>query len=283
MNNYGEVFRELRVTRGMSIVELADDFVSKSSISRFERMESDLTFEKLIHLLEKLKVSMNEFIYLNSQKQQKRSSLELLSKAIIDNDPNLLRQRLDNEWHLFQNNKNIYSRLIATVLECHYKDLIGEKIEFDQNLQFLTDYFFRCELWTQFDVVLFGNAMAFLPIETAIVISKEIAKKTKTFHNNRQSFETIINTLENITMICLEKGRIEDAKDFLRIIEQLDMDETFILERIIFKFIKGIYIIKVDDEINGRRMVEEALSAMHLAESLQFEHMFRQYFKKVID
>ncbi|WP_330949642.1 Rgg/GadR/MutR family transcriptional regulator [Virgibacillus sp. MG-45] len=282
MRKYGEVFHELRITRGLSIVELADDMVSKSAISRFERMESDIAFEKFIHILEKLKVSMDEFVYLSSKKQKEKSSLELLSTSIINNDPDMLRKLIDNEWDSFKVNRDIYSRLIATVLECHYKNMKGEEVQFNSNLQSLTDYFFRCQLWTQFDVVLFSDSMAYLPIDTAIVMSKEIVNKTKEFHNNRQSLETIINTLENITMVCLENGRIKDAKDFLTIIDQLDMDETFIFERLIFKFIKGLYKIKSGNEIEGKKIAEESLYAMHLAESFNFERIFREYLDKYI-
>lgn len=279
MNSHGAVFHELRVSRGLSIVELMDDLVSKSTISRFERMESDITFEKLVHLLNKLKVSMDEFVYLTSEKQQKTSSLELLSKTILDNDTPALRKLIDNEWTTFTETTDIYSRLIATALECHYKSMIGEKVSFNSNLQFLADYFFRCNLWTQFDVVLFSDSMSYLPVDTAIVISKEIAKKTKKFHNNRQSLETIINTLENITLVCLENDRIDDAKKFLAIIDQLDMDETFVLERVILKFVKGIYMIKIGESDEGNRLAEESLNAMHLSEALGFERIFSQYLR----
>lgn len=281
MTSYGEVFHDIRKTRGISIKKLSDDIVSKSTISRFERAESDIAFERLLHILDKLKVSMNEFVYLSSQKQISKSSLELLSKALLENDSDMLKNLAMDEWRNYRKTHDIYAKLSAIIIECHYKEMVGENVAYDSNLAFLTDYFFRCEMWTQFDVVMFANSMSYIPIDTSIVISKEIANKTELFHGNRQSLETVINTLINITMVCLEEDRIQDADEFIKIIERLDMDETFLLEKVIFKFIKGIFIGKKGEKNEGKKLSEEALLVLHLAGSFKLERIFKEYLQKL--
>ncbi|WP_026906805.1 helix-turn-helix domain-containing protein [Paucisalibacillus globulus] len=282
MGIYGGLFREIRMSRGLSIQDLADDFVSKSTISRFERMEADITFEKLVHLLDKLKVSMQEFVYLSTKKQRNRSSLELLSKALIENNTTLLHQLVEKEWQKYRETSDMYTRLVAIVLEYHDKNLQGEDMKNGEDPAFLIDYLFKCEMWTQFDMVIFANAMAFIPFETSITISKDLAKKTERFHSNRQSFETIINTLENMAMVCLTGNRLHDAKMFITIIEELDMDETYFLERVILKFIKGLYGIKIGERNQGEKEAKEALAVMNLAGSFQFERIFGDYLKQIL-
>lgn len=282
MELYGEVFREIRISRGLTIEDLADKYVSKSTISRFERLESDLTLEKLLHLLNKIKVSMREFVFLSSRKTNTPSSLEFLSKAVIENNPTMLKGFVDEEWLIYKKTSSIYSKLTATVLESHYKSLVGEEVIFDDNVAFLTDYFFQCDVWTQFDVVLFADSMSYLPIETSIVLSKEIMRKTQIFHKDRQSFETLINTLENIILVCLENNRINEANEFIKIIDQLEIDETYLLEKVIMKFIKGVYLFKTGNETKGRKNIEESLQAMHLAEAFRFENIFQEYAQKLL-
>ncbi|MCZ8536782.1 helix-turn-helix domain-containing protein [Paenisporosarcina quisquiliarum] len=282
MELYGEVFREIRISRGLTIEDLADQYVSKSTISRFERLESDITLEKLLHLLNKIKVSLREFVFLSSQKTNIPSSLEFLSKAVIENNPTMLKGFVDEEWLIYEKTSSIYSKLTAIVLESHYKSLLGEEVGFDDNVAFLTDYFFQCDVWTQFDVVLFADSISYLPIETSIVLSKEIMRKTQIFHKDRQSFETLINTLENIILVCLENNRINEANEFIKIIDQLEIDETYLLEKVIMKFIKGVYLFKTGNETKGRKNIEESLLAMHLAEAFQFEKIFQEYAQKLL-
>ena len=56
MQNYdqlGKVFHEFRRNRNISLKQVADDTVSVSQISRFERGESDITLTRFLRMLEK--------------------------------------------------------------------------------------------------------------------------------------------------------------------------------------------------------------------------------------
>ena len=61
MKNYGNALRSIRESKNMSLESLSDSTVSKSSLSKFERGQIDLTFKKLIGVLNRLNVSFSEF------------------------------------------------------------------------------------------------------------------------------------------------------------------------------------------------------------------------------
>ncbi|WP_137662662.1 helix-turn-helix domain-containing protein [Enterococcus hulanensis] len=63
----GKIFRELRKDRGLSLQDLADEINSRSFISKFEKGDSKISFHRLEHLLERLNVSMEEFLYLRAK------------------------------------------------------------------------------------------------------------------------------------------------------------------------------------------------------------------------
>lgn len=276
----GKTFKEIRLARGVTIQDLADEYVSKSTISRFERAEADITVEKLIHILDKVNISMREFIFLSNTTPIIMPSLELLSKAVMDNDFSRLEALAFEEWERFEESGSIYSKLSAIALDAHYSDLTGKVNELNEsNSQFLASYLFQCELWTQFDMVLFANSMAYLPIETSIVLSKEISKKTNWFHEDRQSFETLINTLINITLVCIEKNRIDVAEEFIVQLQKLGIDETFFLERVLLKFTTGLFYIKKGNSEQGERQVYDALQAMKLADAHNLEANFRALYE----
>lgn len=60
----GELFRQLRKDRGLSLQDVADERNSVSFISKFEKGASQISFFRLEHLLERINVSFEEFLYL---------------------------------------------------------------------------------------------------------------------------------------------------------------------------------------------------------------------------
>ena len=200
----------------------------------------------------------------------------------MDSDFEMLERLVEEEWARFNETGSKYSKLSAIVLDAHYKSLTGREKEINEsNIEFLTDYLFQCELWTQFDLVLFGDSMFYLPIETSIVLSKELIKKTQVFHKDRQSFETLINTIINITLVCIENDRMDTAEGFIRELKTLEIDETFFLERVILKFVIGLYLIKRGEVDQGKNQANEALQAMTLAEAPKLERIFRAFYERI--
>lgn len=69
MEHYGKTLKQLRKARNLSQQALSVGIMSRSNLSRFENQEYIPSFDKVILLLEKLGVEMDEFIYINNQYQ----------------------------------------------------------------------------------------------------------------------------------------------------------------------------------------------------------------------
>ncbi|MDT2598296.1 helix-turn-helix transcriptional regulator [Enterococcus hulanensis] len=70
------IFRELRKDRGLSLQDLTDEINSRSFISKFEKGDSKISFHRLEHLLERLNVSMEEFLYLRAKSRGASSNVK---------------------------------------------------------------------------------------------------------------------------------------------------------------------------------------------------------------
>lgn len=64
MHYIGEVFKELRTGRRISLREATGGKFSYSMLSRFENGESDITISKLLIGLENIRTELSEFVYL---------------------------------------------------------------------------------------------------------------------------------------------------------------------------------------------------------------------------
>ena len=60
----GITLRKIRKGKQISLCSIADSNLSKSQISRFERGESEISCIRLINILDKLHITLDEFIIL---------------------------------------------------------------------------------------------------------------------------------------------------------------------------------------------------------------------------
>lgn len=78
----GITLRKIRKGKQISLCSIADDNLSKSQISRFERGESEISCIRLINILDKLHISLDEFLILHDNDYNKTESFANLMQYI---------------------------------------------------------------------------------------------------------------------------------------------------------------------------------------------------------
>ncbi|THG25318.1 helix-turn-helix transcriptional regulator, partial [Streptococcus pyogenes] len=63
----GATLRKVRKGKQISLCFVADEHLSKSQISRFERGESEISCIRLINILDKLHITLDEFLILHDE------------------------------------------------------------------------------------------------------------------------------------------------------------------------------------------------------------------------
>lgn len=59
----GEIVRNFRISRGLTLKEVCSENFSVAQLSKFERGDSEITFSKLLIILERMNISMEEFMF----------------------------------------------------------------------------------------------------------------------------------------------------------------------------------------------------------------------------
>ncbi|EHI64793.1 DNA-binding helix-turn-helix protein [Streptococcus pseudoporcinus LQ 940-04] len=75
LSKLGKTLRKVRKGKQVSLSSVADEHLSKSQISRFERGESEISCIRLINILDKLHISLDEFLILRDNDYPKTASL----------------------------------------------------------------------------------------------------------------------------------------------------------------------------------------------------------------
>lgn len=95
----GKTLRKVRKGKQVSLCSIADENLSKSQISRFERGESEISCIRLINILEKLHVSLDEFLILyDNDYANKKTFANLVQRIRRDYSS----QNIDKLRHYFQ-------------------------------------------------------------------------------------------------------------------------------------------------------------------------------------
>ena len=115
----GETYRKIREGKGISISSLAGAEISKSQISRFELGETEISFFKLLYLLEKIGVTLEEFLLScnNYQPSDFNTLIRLVQQAAYNQEIKSLLNMVSKEMELFRETKSHYHKLNAIFIE----------------------------------------------------------------------------------------------------------------------------------------------------------------------
>ena len=281
MENFGATFRKLRTYKGMTLKYVTQGITSVSLLSKFERNECELTFPNFIKLLQRINVTVDEFMYVHNQYKRDnfREFVSLLRKNYtqgnVDAIKSLLNLEMQKPYDL------IDSRLNITMIKSILADLTGESVE-EENIEYLTNYLWTVDYWHEYELTLYGNTLHMLPVESVILLSKEIFNKghlyTRLLNYRRDMYGVIFNTIG----ICIEKRRFDDAQYFLTMINNSKPSEQFIFEKMLCKFWQGLLFISVGKEEEGINICNEFLSFLQMTDSLGSHSLHENYMNDII-
>ena len=98
----GITLRKIRKGKKISLSSIADSNLSKSQISRFERGESEISCIRLINILDKLHITLDEFIILHDNNSTKTGSFANLGNIFENITPQKILPVLLNYYQTLQ-------------------------------------------------------------------------------------------------------------------------------------------------------------------------------------
>ena len=162
----GETYRKIREGKGISISSLAGAEISKSQISRFELGETEISFFKLLYLLEKIGVTLEEFLLSCNHYQPSdfNTLIASVKQAAYNEDTQALLDMVEKEIELFHETNSHYHKLNAIFIESIIYGIDNTHQLSNQDTSYLTNYLFSVENWGYYEILILGNCCrAILP------------------------------------------------------------------------------------------------------------------------
>ena len=164
MEQFGPMIRELRLSKGMTLNELAKDIVSVPFLSKYERGGSDISVAHFFQLMDRLNVRFSEFEVANlvSEQEKQDAFLEKYSYAVNNDNVILLHQLLADEKQYYQQSANIRHLHNQIILKQYINNMTHLPYN-QEDSKVIKDYLMKVEDWHLYNIVLFGNSRYFIP------------------------------------------------------------------------------------------------------------------------
>lgn len=274
MEQIGKTFRKLRKERGHTLKTMSEGIVSFSYLSKFEQGKSDITLSTLIKLLQRLNISINEFLFFNKIIITEYN--QLFKKVSIvyskNNIPKLL-EFSEDELSLYHETGNPYHKCNAIMILAIVYDIDESYGVSAEDKEFLIDYLVNCTYWSKYEVSLFGNAHAIFSASSLLVLLKEIEKRADDYKIKNQNVRELIMVLENVCLSLLRAGKVEEAKEVSISLDGF-MGTNYYYEKTRKLFIDGLVLILERNVQEGTEKAKKAIEIMsYMDEQFAEDHL----------
>ncbi|MGT2948553.1 XRE/MutR family transcriptional regulator [Streptococcus devriesei] len=250
----GELYRELRIARGLKLKDIARDNLSVSQLSKFENGQTMLAADKLILAIEGIHMNFSEFAHaLNNYEENDffkigNKIVEFQSKRDIEGLKKILDTYGDYE------SFDTYNRLNRLVVRVAIHTLDHSYTISEEDKEFLATYLYNIEEWTEYELNLFGNTMIILSVEDLIFLGKAFVERNKLYIAIPTNKKNAQVALLNLIMILIERKEFYYAAYFINHLEKLlTYQDMFVI--VSLNFLKQI-IAYLQGEITDKAELE---------------------------
>lgn len=166
MQHIGSLFKQIRLDKGLTLKNVSEGIVSIAFLSKFENEKNDTSLSNLLALLQRVKVSPDEFYRLTSNYNSTpiHEFITSLTPAFINDDVHLLNQKLDNL------DETKYK--IDSLFYNHYKILLNHFINYinktpinNNDTDTIISYLIANNNWGSYEIYLYINFIKFIPLD----------------------------------------------------------------------------------------------------------------------
>lgn len=217
----GELYRELRIARGLKLKDVARENLSVSQLSRFENGQSMLAADKLLIAISGIHMTFSEFGHAINNYQEPElyhlvnKAAELYNKQDIEGLRGLLES--DKGTEVF----DVYNRLNELIIKTSIHTLDPTYEITEEEKTFLTTYLYEIEEWTEYELLVFCNTMSILSESDLIFLGKAFVDRDKVYLSLPSHKKNAEVVFLNLILLLIGYRRIYQANYFIEALEKI--------------------------------------------------------------
>lgn len=283
----GEIFKEVRQARHISLKNAAGQDFSYSMLSRFENGEADLSASKLLTALDNIHMDLSEFSHLvKGYQPDAYSRLQAkIWQAQTERNLEALQSLYATEIESYQApSKQVDALVRALTIKANMLFLDETVAITDQELDFLSDYLFTVEMWGQYELRLFAEVAPLLPLDLYYRYAREVLVKTDHFKQLSSIRNYIQTILLNGFFKAIDEQSITKAAYFKQRLEEVSFRPNEAYLKIVYLFASGQFTYLTKDKEEGKKQMADAVHVLKLLDypesASYYESNLQQWLEK---
>ncbi|GEB93013.1 helix-turn-helix domain-containing protein [Streptococcus thermophilus] len=275
----GKTLRKIRKSKQVSINSIADEHLSKSQISRFERGESEISCIRLINILDKLHITLDEFLILHDSDNKNKVSFAHLvhyirkeySQQNVNNIKSLLTDSTTHHLNSFE--QTMVKSIIYT---------LDENVSpSESDLEDLTDYLFKVENWGYYEIILLANCIRTIQYNTAFLLTKEMLKNYIYSTLNKTNKRLVTQLAINCLIVSIDKKFFQNCTFLIEEIRKLLKNELNYYEQTVFLYATGYFEFEMKNQ-SGVEKMQQALKVFGILGENNIKSQYQKHYNKLI-
>ena len=238
----GITLRKVRKGKQISLCSVADEHLSKSQISRFERGESEISCIRLINILDKLHITLDEFLVLHNEDYTNAelfaNLVQYIRKQYSSHNIKNIAALLSDSSHYTLN--SFEKTMIKSILHTMDSSIIPSNKELLQ----LTDYLFKVEKWGYYEITLLGNCVRTINYNSYFLLTKEMLNNYIYSSLNKTNKRIVTQLAINCLILSVDKEEFSNCTCLITEIKALLDNELNFYEQTVFLYATGYFEFK---------------------------------------
>ncbi|MCK3880973.1 Rgg/GadR/MutR family transcriptional regulator [Streptococcus suis] len=284
IKHMGQILKQLRHSRKLSLKAATGGDFSVSMLSRFENGESDLTTLKLLTVLENIRTEPEEFFYLI--RGFKTSSFSALIQEIREAQD---KNTIDSVWQLYQQEVDHFQKENKPTHLLNALIIKGNLHTFDNSIQaskeeldFFYDYLFSVDIWGEYELNIFTEVSVLLPLESYFFYCRELLTKIDYFEKMFIIRNRIHTILLNGLFLAIKEKDLHKANYFDKQIKQRFFEENEAYLRIVYRFAQGMLQFQFNKSNDGLKTMEQAVQVLDFIGCEQLASYYKEGLNKLL-
>lgn len=276
----GITLRKVRKGKQISLCSVADEHLSKSQISRFERGESEISCIRLINILDKLHITLDEFLVLHNEDYTNTelfaNLVQYIRKQYSSQNINNIAALLSDSSHYTLN--SFEKTMIKSILHTMDSSIIPSNKELLQ----LTDYLFKVEKWGYYEITLLGNCVRTINYNSYFLLTKEMLNNYIYSSLNKTNKRIVTQLAINCLILSVDKEEFSNCTYLITEIKALLDNELNFYEQTVFLYATGYFEFKRHSD-SGIEKMKQAIQVLDILGEDKLKLHYTSHFDKLVN
>lgn len=276
----GITLRKVRKGKQISLCSVADEHLSKSQISRFERGESEISCIRLINILDKLHISLDEFLVLHDEDY---TNTELFANLVQYIRKQYSSQNIKNIAALLSDSSHYtLNSFEKTMIKSILHTMDSSIIPSNKELLQLTDYLFKVEKWGYYEITLLGNCVRTINYNSYFLLTKEMLNNYIYSSLNKTNKRIVTQLAINCLILSVDKEEFSNCTYLITEIKALLDNELNFYEQTVFLYATGYFEFKRHSD-SGIEKMKQAIQVLDILGEDKLKLHYTSHFDKLVN